>query len=121
MSSSRHDLLYLSDVLDAADAIARFIDGVDRQTFVADDLLRTAVLKKLEIMGEASRAISDELKDRYPDVPWGRIRALRNIAVHAYFRVDWAQIWVTATVYAPQTREHVAAILAAELAEESGR
>jgi uncharacterized protein with HEPN domain len=118
VSSTRHDLLYLSDMVEAADAVATFVAGVSREAFVANDLLRTAVLKKLEIMGEASRAISDEFKATHPAVPWTLIKGLRNVAVHAYFRIDWGQVWVTATRHAPETRDQIAAILASEFPEE---
>jgi uncharacterized protein with HEPN domain len=78
----RHDRLYLTDMINAADAIKVFVAGYDRDAFVADDMCRSAVQKKLEIFGEASRAISEELKARYPDVPWTKMVGLRNIAIH---------------------------------------
>jgi uncharacterized protein with HEPN domain len=119
VSSTRHDRLYLLDMINAADAVGGFIAGHSRETFIADDMCRTAVLKKLEIMGEASRALSAELKARYPEVPWSAIISFRNVGVHAYFSLDWAEVWRTATVHAPLTREQVFAIVAAEFPEES--
>lgn len=97
----RRDLLYLNDILEAAGAIARFIDGANEASFVANDLLRSAVLQKLTVIGEAAAHVSDELRSGHRDVPWSQIVAFRNIAVHAYFRVDWSIVWTTATQDVP--------------------
>lgn len=65
----RRDELLLIDMLKAADAVKLFVAGVAREAFISDDMRRTAVQKKLEIMGEAARHLSEDLKQRYPDVP----------------------------------------------------
>ena len=107
-----HDRLYLQDILDAADAIASFIQGTTPEQFAASDLLRSAVLQKLIIIGEAAGQISARAKNATPDVPWQRIVAFRNLAVHRYFRINWAIVWTTATVDAPQLREQIVNVLA---------
>lgn len=71
-------------------------------------------MQKLTIVGEAAAHVSDELRDRHPDVPWRRIVDFRNVLVHAYFQFDWPTIWNAATIDAPRLREQVNAILAAE-------
>lgn len=85
----RHDALYLSDIVEAADYIAIFISGADFQTFEQSELLRSAVVQKLAIIGEAASRVSEELKTRHADVPWAQMIAFRNILVHAYFGIDW--------------------------------
>jgi len=75
---------------------------------------RSATLHKLTIIGEASARLSDDLKARYSDVEWRDIVAFRNIAVHSYFSVDWAIVWVAATTEAPALRTQVLQILSAE-------
>lgn len=110
----RHESLYLSDIVEAADHIAEFIAGVDLQAFEKSELLRSAVVQKLAIIGEAAGRVSEELKTRYPDVPWPQIIAFRNILVHAYFGIDWDVVWRAAKNRCPTLREQVAAILAAE-------
>ena len=97
----RSDRLYLEDIVEAAEAIRGFVEGCSEDQFVSDDKLRSAVLQKLTIIGEGVARLSSELKGRYPDVPWPDIVGFRNIAVHAYFSVEWSVVWVTATEDVP--------------------
>lgn len=113
----RRDELYLSDIVEAADSIAAFLSGRDRQSFLQDDLLRSAVLHKLTIIGEAAARLSAEFRERHAEIEWPDIVGFRNIAVHAYFTVDWSIVWVTATQDAPQLRRQVSKILAAEFGQ----
>lgn len=110
----RHDRLYLIDMIEAAEAVAAFIDGQDHDSFVNDDMRRSAVQKKLEIMGEAARAISDDVKQRHPELPWRQMVSLRNIGVHQYFSIDWDLIWTTATEHVPGNRVQLVEVLAIE-------
>ncbi|HEX8282446.1 MAG TPA: DUF86 domain-containing protein [Pyrinomonadaceae bacterium] len=110
----RRDELYLSDIVEAADSIASFLSGRGRDAFLSDDLLRSAVLHKLTIIGEAAARVSAELRDRHPEIEWADIVGFRNIAVHAYFVVDWSIVWVTATQDAPELRRQAAEILSSE-------
>ena len=77
-------------------------------------MLRSAVVQKLAIIGEAAARVSEALKTRYPQVPWPQIIAFRNILVHAYFGIDWDVVWRAARNRCPILREQVAGILAAE-------
>ncbi|MCX5654784.1 MAG: DUF86 domain-containing protein [Planctomycetota bacterium] len=110
----RSDALYLTDIIEAADAVAEFVAGLRKETFAGNKMARSAVLQQLTIIGEAAARLSSEFRDRHPEVEWADIVAFRNIAVHAYFSVDWPTVWVTATEDAPALREKVAALLAAE-------
>jgi len=107
----RRDELYLQDIIDAADAIDRFVGGVTEEQFLDDELRQSAVLQKLMIMGESAARISSELKDRHADIAWRDIIAFRNFAVHAYFAVDWHIVWYTAMHDAPLLRNKIAEIL----------
>ena len=84
----RHESLYLTDIVEAADHIAEFIAGIDFRAFQQSEMLRSAVVQKLAIIGEAAARVSEELKTRHPQVPWPQIIAFRNILVHAYFGID---------------------------------
>ena len=109
----RPDRLYLEDIVAAADAIVAFIGGRDSGEFAADDVVRSAVLFKLIVIGEAANKLSPELRGQVADVPWQDIVAFRNIAVHAYFGVDWDIVWTTVTEDIPPLRERVLALLSA--------
>lgn len=113
----RHESLYLTDMVEAADHIAEFISGAEFQTFQDSELLRSAVVQKLAVIGEAAARVSEDLRTRHPRVPWPQIIAFRNILVHAYFGIDWDVVWRAARNRCPVLREQVAGILA----EESGK
>lgn len=108
----RSDALYLADIVQAADAIARFVLGMDEDRFVGDDLVRSAVLHKLTVIGEAAARVSSDLRHSHPELPWADIIGFRNIAVHAYFSVDWRLVWNAAIADAPALKREMEAIAA---------
>lgn len=113
----RHDDLYLADILEAADSIHLFLLRLGqpgREHFVADDLVRSAVLQKLSVIGEAAARVSEETRTAHPEVPWNQARGMRNLLVHAYFSVDWDVVWTTATDSVPRLAGQIAKILAPE-------
>ena len=107
----RRERLYLSDIVEAADAIREFLSEVTREEFLKDDLLQSAVLQKLTIIGEAASRLSDEFQEAHADIEWSDIIAFRNIAVHAYFAVEWPIVWIAATRDAPELRAGITEIL----------
>jgi uncharacterized protein with HEPN domain len=110
----RSEAQYLTDMVEAADAIARFLSGVDREAFLQDELRQSAVVQKIGVIGEAAGKISPELRDRYPDVDWPRIVGMRNLLVHGYFSIKLGIVWMTATQSIPDLRGKIAGILAQE-------
>jgi uncharacterized protein with HEPN domain len=112
----RHESLYLADILEATDHIAEFIDGVNFQDFQQSELLRSAIVQKLVIIGEAAARVSNDLWTLHPEVPWPQVIAFRNILIHAYFGIDWEVVWRAATKRCPVLREQIADILAEEAA-----
>ena len=116
----RRDDLYLNDVVEAVDHIATFLAGSDFGAFLSSELVRSAVVQKLAVIGEAASAISRGLKSRHPEIPWPQIIAFRNILIHAYFGIDWNEVWKAARVDCPVLRKQVADILAAESGESVG-
>jgi len=114
----RREKLYLTDMVQAAAAIARFLRGVERVGFVQDELRQSAVLQKLIVIGEAAGRLPREFCDQHSEIPWADVVGFRNIAVHQYFAVNWDIVWTTATLELPDLREQVARILAEEYLEE---
>ena len=114
----RTEALYLDDIVDAAEAIARFLSAAEREEFLGDELRQSAVLQKLIVIGEAASRLSAEFRQRHSEIEWPDVIGLRNIAVHNYFGVSWDTIWDTATRDVPILREQIAAILAAEFPDE---
>lgn len=103
----RGERLYLTDIVEAVDAIERFLQDVSREQFLHDELRQSAVLQKLLVVGEAAARLPKPFRERHSHVPWPQVAAFRNFAIHAYFAVDWAIVWVTATQEAPALREQV--------------
>jgi len=85
----------------------------DEASFANDDLVRSAVLFKLVVIGEATGKVSPKLRSAHPSAPWLDIISFRNFAVHTYFGVDWSIVWTTATGDVPRLRNEIATILAA--------
>jgi uncharacterized protein with HEPN domain len=112
--SIRHDGLYLNDIVQAAGHIADFIAGVDFDGFQKSEMLRSAVVQKLAVIGEAAARVSEALRGRHPEVPWPQIVAFRNILVHAWFGIDWDVVWRAATNRCPVLRDRVARLLPVE-------
>lgn len=107
----RSDRLYLSDMVGAAESIRRFVAGKSIDNFIYNELLQSAVLQKLIVMGEAAARVSPGFGEAHPEVEWQDIAAFRNFAVHAYFAVDWRIVRETATVDAAQAGKTVQHLL----------
>lgn len=110
----RREELYLRDVIEAADHITAFLANADFPAFRESELIRSAIVQKLAVMGEAAARLSDEMRARHCEVPWPRLVAFRNILVHAYFGIDWDVVWQAATREVPALRTQVASILHSE-------
>jgi len=110
----RPEKLYLTDILDAADAIQRFVSATTREEFLRDELRQSAILQKLIVIGEAAARLPAGFRERHVSTEWADIIGFRNIAVHEYFVVNWDIVWVTATEDIPQLRCQIAQILADE-------
>lgn len=110
----RSELLYLVDVYTASLAIDEFMIGVDKETFLSSDLLQSAVLQKLTVIGEGVARLSEDTKERYPQVDWKSIIGMRNVIVHVYFSINWEIIWVAVTENMDSLQEHIRQILSIE-------
>jgi len=106
----RRDLDRLQDVLEAIDRIQQRT-SLSRESFDADPLVQVWVVHHLEIVGEACRGLSDELRSRYPEVPWSAIIGMRNILVHDYFGLNLDEVWAAVERDVPKLRQQVLAIL----------
>ena len=83
----RPEKLYLTDIVEAAEAIERFIEGVEYDEFEQNEMMNSAVLQKLTVIGEAAARLPKEFIKKHPDIPWVDIIGFRNIAVHEYFAI----------------------------------
>lgn len=92
---SRDDA-YLHDILTAARSIRRFIDGVSKEQFFANEEKYEAVNRKFEIIGEATKRLSTETRAAFPNIPWQLAAAMRDVLIHDYDDVNLETVWKTA-------------------------
>lgn len=91
---TRHeDTVRLRHLVDAAKKTQAFTRGRTREDLDSDEMLALAVVRLLEIMGEAAREVSDELKEEHPEIPWREMVGARNRMIHRYFDVDLDVVW----------------------------
>jgi uncharacterized protein with HEPN domain len=95
--SKRDVRLFLSDMLEAIEKIERYTAGLSFERFERNDMTVDAVVRNLEIIGEAARHIPPDLRDQYHAVDWTRVVGFRNIVIHEYFDVDVEIVWTIAT------------------------
>lgn len=100
----------LQDILEAIGHIERYA-ARGRQVFDADELIQNWFVRHLQIIGEAVRALPEEIRDRMPDVPWSKIVGMRHILVHDYFAVDTDVVWDVIERDLPGLKRKIAALL----------
>ncbi|MBK6542338.1 MAG: DUF86 domain-containing protein [Flavobacteriales bacterium] len=110
--SERSDKVRLIDMLSAAERVVRSMTGVNLEVFLADDVLRDAIVYRLQTIGEAAYNLTDALKNAHPEVDWFKIEGLRHRIVHDYRRIDDTQIYRITNKYVPPLVEHLKKILA---------
>ena len=97
MPPENRDAAYVWDMLDAARTIQEFTTGVSLEDYLLDRKLQLAVERAIEIIGEAARLVSSDLKAQHPDIPWRQIVAQRNVLAHDYGEIKQDRIWLVAT------------------------
>ena len=116
--SQRDNILYLEDIYLAMDRIQEYIKGLDFIQFIRDYKTVDAVIRNLEVIGEASKNLSKEIKDNYPNVPWEEMYRLRNRISHEYFGIDYEIIWAIISRHLPNNHKDIKVILDNERKKE---
>ncbi len=111
MPADRDDRACLWDMLTAARAVQTFVEDRTFEGYLADLMLRSAVERQLEIIGEAARRVSKPFQDAHPEIPWRPIQAQRHVLAHEYGEIKHEQIRRVATVHVPELIKQLAALL----------
>ena len=106
--------LYLKDIVAAMESIEQFTAGMDFASFQEDDKTASAVMRKLEVIGEGTKQVPDEVRQRYPNVPWREMAGMRDRLIHFYFGVDYSLVWWTITKRVPEVKREILKILQRE-------
>ncbi|MCX9084965.1 MAG: DUF86 domain-containing protein [Candidatus Methanoperedens sp.] len=107
---------YLNDIFTAIEKVERFTQGMDLEEFVEDEKTVFAVVRALEIIGEAAKKIPVQVRDRYQDVPWQEMAGIRDKLIHEYFGVKLEVVWNTVEKDLPELK-----IFIAEMIEDTKR
>lgn len=115
MSNKGRDyLFYLEDMRESMHRILEYTDGLSYEEFKASNLKTDAVIRNLEIIGEASKNVPDRIKQKYPEIPWKQMYGLRNFVVHEYFGIDHENIWKIISDNLPKNIQDLEAIIEKE-------
>ena len=109
--------LYLDDIIESIEAISTYTGGLDEDGFRADVLVQDAVLRRLQIIGEAVKRLPLEIREKYRTVPWRQMAATRDVVVHDYSGVDLGLTWSVVTRDLPPVKPQIQGIIA-ELTSE---
>ncbi|MFC2139248.1 DUF86 domain-containing protein [Bacteroidota bacterium] len=111
MSPTRNYIVYLQDMYDSVLKGISFIKGFSFRTFDKDEKTQYAVIRAIEIIGEASKKIPPQFKKKYPDIPWREISGMRDKLIHDYFGVNTKVVWKTAKEDLPALKKSLRIIL----------
>ena len=105
------DKFYLEHILEAIKNIDEFLNGRTKKDFFTNLMLQSAIIRQLEIIGEATKRISPLAKSKSPKTQWKNIAGFRDVLIHDYFGIDLKSVWNTLSVYIPDLKREVLKLL----------
>lgn len=99
--------IFLNHILDSINAIERYLSGVTEEHFYSSEEKQDLVVRRLEIIGEATKNIPSEFRVKNPEIPWKRMAGMRDIVIHQYYNVDYKIVWDTVTNFLPLLKKQI--------------
>lgn len=119
VGGSRDWSLFLGDMQCCCAKVRRYAEGMTQEQFFADERTVDAVLRNLELLGEAAKQIPEDVRRRHPSVPWRRIAGLRDVLAHAYFGLEEGTIWQAVSLSIPALTTQLDDVAAIEAGDQS--
>lgn len=110
----RDDGAFLLDIAHAARLVVKFVSGIDRAGFEADEMRQSAVLHQILVIGEAVKRLSQRFRKQNPGIPWTKMAGMRDRLIHAYDTVDLEEVWKTSTTDVPDLLNRLKPLLPPE-------
>jgi len=111
---------YIEDILASIDKIEQYTGSLDERSFLENTQAQDAVLRRLEVMGEAVKNIPESFRSRYPEIPWRNIAGLRDVLIHQYFGVNLHRTWLVVREDLPALKNKLIRVYQ-DLQEDPGR
>ena len=105
------DPVYLSLILDSIERIEEYTEGMEKENFSSNNLVQDGTIRQIEIIGEATKNLSKDLRKRYLQVPWNDIAGMRDRLIHHYFGINLEDVWHTVKVDIPVLKDEILVIL----------
>ncbi len=104
-------LIYLRHILDAIHQIEEYTGDIKQTDFLSNRMAQDAIIRELEIIGEAVKRLPIKLREKYSEIPWKMMAGMRDKLIHDYFGVDLEAVWDTATIEIPEIKERILYII----------
>ena len=109
--SHRNWMFRLDDIIDALNAICEYMENIGYDDWIQDRKTIDAVIRNLEVIGEAAANIPEEIQKQHPDIPWQQMKGMRNVLIHEYFGVDKDVLWQTVQEDLPPLKRKIEQML----------